>query len=276
MFNSFKVMALASLICLGSLTGTHAVAATSEPAMQDKLKLDIGVFFFDSVDTTIRLDKLGATAGSIGTSIDLSRDLDVSERETAGRFDGYYRFSPHHRIDWSYFSIKRDGTRALSRNIEYGDISFTAGEIVDSFLNTKTGKLAYTYSFHHDDKVELGIGAGLHFSDIEAGIATTVGGKSGNLSATAPLPVFRALLSYHISPKWSVHLIQDTFVLNYDDYRGALNDARIVTEYMAFKKIGFGFGFQRFNMSLEAEKNDFIGRIDNSYNGFLFYVTTQI
>ena len=274
MINRFSAIAALSLICLGALTSPHAAAATSNTDAQDKLKLDVGFFFYRSIDTTIRLDKVGAT-GTIGTSINLSRDLDVSKRETAGRLDGYYRFSQHHRVDWSYFNIKREGTRALSRDIEYGDISFSAGETVNSFLNVKTEKLAYTFSFHHDEKVELGIGVGLHFLDIEAGIATTSGSKIGSLSSTAPLPVVRALIRYQISPKWSVQMIEDSFIINIDDYTGGMNDTRIVTEYMTFDKIGFGFGFQRFTIDLDARKNDFSGSIESTYNGFLLYVTSR-
>ena len=89
-----------------------------------------------------------------------------------------------------------------------------------------------------------------------------------------PLPVASALAGYQISPRWSFMARLDVFALEYKDFKGSMTDIRLVLEHHTFKNVGFGFGLNRFDFNVEASNDDILGEIDNTYNGFLIYVTT--
>ncbi len=49
----------------------------------------------------------------LGTVIDYQRDFGGESGDTIPRIDAYYRFNEKHRIDFTSFSIDRNGTRTL-------------------------------------------------------------------------------------------------------------------------------------------------------------------
>lgn len=221
-------------------------------------------------DTTFRVDE---AEGIRGTTINFKRDLGVSESDDAPRVDGYYRFTPRHRIDFAWFKVEREGTRTLSIDIDFEDETFTVGTQVDSFSKYETLKVAYIYSFHRDKKVEMGIGGGLHIEDIEAGLSADAVGKREDADTTAPAPVASFRLSYNFTPRWSIRWDFDIFFLEEDDFDGSLTDNRLAVEHHTFKNVGFGAGFSRFVLDVETQKDDLIGTIDIIRDGWLFYTT---
>jgi hypothetical protein len=67
----------------------------------------------------------------------------------------------------------------------------------------------------------------------------------------------------------------DFFYLNTGNFEGGLTDLRSTLEHHTFKNVGFGFGINRFdlNLSLEDEDSEFLGDLQNTWSGFLAYVT---
>ena len=137
------------------LTLTLSAAILSLPVLvqaaheklPDRFTARVGVYNVRDADTTYRVDE---AEGIEGTTVNFKRDLGVSESDDAPRVDGYYRFTPRHRIDFSWFKVEREGTRTIDIDIEFEDETFTVGTQVDSFTNLETLKVAYIYSFHHD------------------------------------------------------------------------------------------------------------------------------
>ena len=132
----------------------------------DPFDLSLGSIPSPGTNGSIRLDR---TAGvvTIGTSIDWERDLAGETSMTVPRIDGYYRFAPKHRVDFSWGKIERNGTIATQRDIDFGNVLYPIGTSLTSQLDTETAKLAYTYSFYRNNEIETSISAGLHVTQIE-------------------------------------------------------------------------------------------------------------
>ena len=133
----------------------------------DRFSLKLGTFSVRDANTIVRID---SSQGVLGTVLDFEETLDVDSTTDVARLDGYYRFNPRHRIDFSYFNIERDGSAILLQNVEFSDGTFVAGSRVDTVYNTEIIKVSYSYSFIHVNQFEFGIGAGLHVTKLDLGL----------------------------------------------------------------------------------------------------------
>lgn len=235
----------------------------------DRLSIRVGGFLVRNFDTTMRLD---ATGAPVGTTIDFGNTLGGDSSANVVRVDGYYRFTPKHRIDVSYYRIQREGSRFLDLDIQWGDQNFTANGQFDSEIDTGTLKLGYTYSFYHNDDVELGVSVGLHTSILRASL-TSPTGQSEAESVTAPLPVIGFMMDYHITPRWTTKLSAQYFAFNGLGFRGLLTDAVLATEYRLTRHLGAGIGLNHYANGMEYEGDNVVLTERSAYTGFLAYLS---
>ena len=254
---------------LAATLALPAVVQAEEEPLLDRFRIEIGEFFISHASTSA---ELAARVGPItaGTRIDFDQDLEVSDSETVGRIDGFYRFTPRSRIDFSYFKVDRDGTALTPFDIDFGDISIPAGTAVRSFFDQEVLRAAYGFSFYNVPKVELGLSAGLHISKIGMGIQAPA--KADQAETTAPLPVVGVFFRYNLSPRWRLVSKNEIFFIQTDDFEGSLTDIRFGVEHQTFKNAGFGLGFNRIALSIEADDGEFRGEFDNTLSGFQLYV----
>ena len=134
--------------------------------------------------------------------------------------DAYYRFNPRHRIDFTTFSIDREGSRTLAVDppIDIDDEDFSGGTL-NSEIKYTLYKLGYAYSFYHSSKVELSISAGLNFTQYDLKFSNAAGDKAETAGFTAPLPMFGLRMGYAITPKWSVNYVAESFFIDIRRHR---------------------------------------------------------
>ncbi len=275
-----KTLTTCLFTLLAATLPVSAVAGkvSSKWDLPDRYNVNVGAFFITQADTTLGVRSTAGVA-SVGAGIDFSRNLGVEDRETAGRIDGYWRFTKRSRVDWTYFKYERDGRKVLDIPIDLPPEfpSFGIGDNVVTRYDTEVLKLAYTFSFLNSEKVELGIGAGLHISSIEIEFqdVNDPTNKTALSDFTLPLPVGRIILNYNLSPRWRWTNSVDFFYINTGDFSGSLTDLRSTLEHHTFKNVGFGFGINRFDVDLTLEDPDtgFVGSLNNNWGGFLVYVT---
>jgi hypothetical protein len=247
-------------------------AVAADAAEEDPFNLSLGAYFVTRTNGAIRLDR---TAGlvTIGTSIDWERDLGGETSMTVPRIDGYYRFAPKHRVDFSWYKIDRGGQILTQRGLDFGDVSFPAGTPIDSRLDTETTKLSYTYSFYRTPEIETALSLGLHVTKIDMSLQSAGLGIAEAESVTAPLPVFGFRLDYALTPKWWVRTKYELFFLdNFDTYQGTLNDFTISVEHRTFSHVGFGFGMNRNSLDLEVDDGAKRGAVNTVLSGVMLYV----
>ena len=250
-------------------------ALAADAPEDDAFSLSLGAYFVTRTNGTIRLDR---TAGlvTIGTSIDWERDLGGETSMTVPRLDGYYRFAPKHRVDFSWYRIERGGQVVTQRGIDFGDVSFPAGTPIDSRLDSETIKAAYTYSFYRAPQIETALSVGLHVTALDASLQSAGLGIAEATSTTAPLPVFGFRLDYSFAPRWQVRTKYELFFLdNFDTYQGALSDFTIALEHRTFKHVGFGFGLNRSSLDLEIDDGDKQGSFSTVLSGLMLYMTVR-
>jgi hypothetical protein len=257
-----RIMALAILL--------FPFAALAQDITNDRFTFKVGAFYLEDSDTEIGVRREGAP---IGTSVNFQRDLNVDNDVTTTFIGGYYRFNPRHRVDYEWYEFDRDGSRTITRDFTFRDQVYTLGASVKSSIETSVSKLAYTWSFHHTDDVELGFSVGLYGLKYDISVRNQTATFITEESATAPLPLLGFRLDYTINPRW--HLLFDTEVFYIeidDDINGSLNNNSFALEYRPFKHFTFGLGIDHLSIDLQFDDDDLRWNASDFYRGNHFYV----
>jgi hypothetical protein len=265
-------------------TAAAMLASVPQPALAadmvksievDPFSLSLGAYFVTRTNGSIRLDRSAGPA-SIGTSIDWERDLGGETSMTVPRIDGYYRFAPKHRVDFSWYKIDRNGTVLSQRDIDFGNVRFPVGSAIESQLNTETTKVTYTYSFYRSPEIETALSAGLHVTKMSASLTAAGLGIAESNSATAPLPVVGFRLDYAFTPKWWMRSKYELFFLDsVQSYTGALSDFTVSIEHLTFTHLGFGLGLNRSSLDLEVDDGSKKGSFSSVLNGLMLYAVIR-
>jgi hypothetical protein len=233
----------------------------------ERLKFRVSGFSASS-STEIRLDR---AEGEEGTELDFEDDLGLDDQDFLPSFDASYRFNRKSRIEASFFSLSRDGTRELSRTIDFGDRTFEIGTEIESHFDTDIFRVSYAFSFVNNPQAEFGFSAGLHVLDVGTGISTLGGTLSVEKDAdiTAPLPVVGLHGGYAFSPVVSAWGRSQLFSLSIDRYSGTLLDLYGGLQYDFTPNLGIAGGFQYYHVDVdvEGERGEFVGKMNFDYIG---------
>ncbi|MFC1799494.1 hypothetical protein ACFL2Z_01090 [Candidatus Eisenbacteria bacterium] len=240
-------------------------------------RFDLGVGgFLNAVNSSIMLGAEG-----VGVNIDVEELLGLKSRTTAFRAAGFWRYTENrrHRLELSWFAVRRSTDHVIDRNIDLGDTLFLEGTLIKSSLDIDIIKVAYGYSFFQDDRVDLAVSGGFFVMPLgfEASVTKETTRSTRSADITAPLPVLGFRTDIALTPRWYLRSGFQLFYIEIGDFRGGITDLTGVVEYVPYDNLGFGLGFESFALSVEAQGSDypgidFKGRLDFEYVGLLFYV----
>ena len=251
--------------------------AQASEAAEDKFRIALGGYSVVRYDSTMSLtdETLGA-----GASINPVDAFALDAKQTVFRLDGHYRFNGVHALTYSIYSIKASGNKILEEEFNWLDddgntITIPVGANINTSLDYDIYKVGYLWSFHHTDKVELAVGAGLHITRIAIGLdagGIYTGNETRDIKTTMPMPVFSFSLAYHITPKFQWYLKPEFFVLKFDEWDGIYTDISLGMEYRAFDHVGLGLGLGSNSLNLTVKTSDYTFNYDNRVSGLVFYV----
>ena len=164
-------------------------------------------------------------------------------------------------------------------DFEIGDTLFPVNTVIESSFNLDVIRAAYSYSFFQDERMDLAVSGGLYIMPISFNIrAEGVFEGEEKADITAPLPTLGLRFDFAITPKWFLRNHFDLFYLQIGNFKGSIMSFGSAVEWLPFNHVGFGLGFDSFNLGVEAEDSDsfpgvdFSGNIKFRYFGALLYV----
>ncbi len=249
----------------------YAQTDSSQP--WEKFGVSLGGFVTQS-DTTFQLNSKTLGAGAV---VDLENVLGVEQTFRTGRLDANYRFgdSRRHEIEFHYFSSKREGNKTLDRDVQIGDVNFAQGTGVFTDFELRFANVDYVYNFLMDDRVRLGVSAGLHTTGVKLKVNEAAGPSVEEESFTAPLPMLGLRADVVLTPRWRLKTAINLFYIEYDRFTGKLADTYIGVEYLPWKNFGFGGGINAINYDVEADSDasvaDWDGQLKFQLTGFMIY-----
>jgi hypothetical protein len=244
----------------------HTEAERYSPNLYRQFGLSLGVAAYDNFDTTLRV-----SGEILGASLDLEDFLGVDDSDTIGRIDAHYSFNRRHRIDVSYYDIRRSGSRTIGQDIVIGDETIPAGTI-DTFFNTKIIKLDYRYNFVADYRTVIGASIGAHTMLIDLGVSNEAFAVDSEFDAAAPLPLLGLHAAYALSEKWSLNGSVEFLQFDVDAYRGFINDTRLTIEHDTWEHFGWGIGYNGFTVDGDIDDGRLHADLEYGYQGLMLYL----
>ncbi|ORT52051.1 hypothetical protein ST37_03295 [Vibrio sp. qd031] len=262
-----------------SLIAAAGLFCWSLPAMAEveteKFKLDLGGYLVAHHSTQMFF----TSQYLAGVNLDLQDDFGMETQTRSIRLDGHYRLNPKHKMEFSYYRLHTGSSKVTDRDIDFLDVTFSAGARIDSYLKMDIYKLNYAYSFYHTDKVELSTGIGLHMIKTTSGVSGDftadgeyVVGGTESMNFLAPLPVLGFKMIYSATDKVNVIGALDYFGLNIRDFSGYFTDLRIASEYAAFDNVSIGAGLNFTVLDLAVKKEGKL-KVSQGVSGAMVYLS---
>lgn len=259
-------------LAAGLLLGSAALADDTDPSLlNDPFYLSLGTFVLNS-DTEVRFD--GDTGR--GTPIDWEKTFGGGDL-TRFRIDGHWRFGDtgRHKARFMWFNASRSASRTIQEDIEFGGDLYPVNAKVSSDFSFDIYELAYEYAFLKRDTYEVDGTIGLHLASLGMGLKAKAADSGGALIADvkregtvdAPLPVIGLRGIWQLPHHFWIDAGAQFFSLSIDQYDGSLQDYRVMVNWQPKKWLGFGLGYNQFNVDVDVDGDKFNGNLNWKYNG---------
>lgn len=257
-----------------------ALILASEALSQDAAnppfieKFKVGVGFFSPINNTnIRI---GVT-GNNGSDVDFESDLGFAADVRTFMANGQWRITRRSRLNLAYYQIDRSSTHTLTRDITFGDNTYSINASINAYFNTNILQFSYGYALLSKPKYEAGLLIGAHVVGGEAGMSLNTSGgnisSKGDYGFTAPLPDLGIWGSYAFSDRFYLTGEASYLSMTVNGVTGSIYAYTIGGHYRVVSKLDLFLGFTGLNTHVGIERAKWNGDIKWSYNGPSFAVT---
>jgi len=219
---------------------------------------------------------IAGTEMGLGITIDLEDALGLNTTTFVARGEVDYNFGSRRRshVRLGYFGLIRHADKILESEIEIGDFVYPIGTEVGSKLDLHIIRGLYDYSYYSDERVRLGLSAGLYVLPVNFSIGA---GQVINESATiiAPLPVVGLRNAFYITPRLLLKQNVEVLYVKAAGIEGKITDLNVWVEFNPFKHLGIGLGYNTFRFYFSATDSirrwEFEGSVNTGITGLLLY-----
>jgi hypothetical protein len=258
-----KARVIAALLCAAPL----AAFAANDP-WDAPFSIQIGLMNARA-STNVRLD---ADNGRVGTSLSFEGDLSVQETKSLPAFDVFWRFNPYHALEGSFVSLHRDGERVVTGTINWGELTFPVDTRVQSKFDSDTYRMAYRYSWVHNNGTEWALLAGFHYTKMAVSLAGQNGlVASQEASVKYPLPTIGLRGSGKFADNWRFTGMAQLLKLKIQDYDGELYNFSGGVEWAFYPQMYTGLSYDYYKYALTSTKEHVRGEFDYRFDGPKLY-----
>ncbi len=226
--------------------------------------------FFSNINSKLSRD----TADGIpGFEIDLEDVLNAPDTETAIEGDMIWRIGDHHRLEFGYFELVRDGRATLQDDLEFGDQLFPAGTQIDSSIDYSSLRFGYTFYLMRDSQKELGIMGGLHLTELATDIRADGTPLVEKSRSSTPLPVIGLNGAVFLGDKTSLRARIHIFRTDFDQHEGSLNYAALDLERRFGNSFSVGIGYNFYGVKLSSKDDALNGSLEIRHHGPVLFTS---
>ena len=232
------------------------------------IEIRLGAFFVNADSKVFLTDGVGVA------SVNLESEFALDDSDVAVPFNLLWRINPFHRLELGYFELKRSGAGDLAAAVDIGDVSFPAGEFVDTGFDTRIIRFGYAFSLFHDAQKELAVFGGAHISDIKYRSASDTDDVQADTTAT--LPVLGADLVVNFTDRWSLGAELQFFVSDVNSYSGNLIDFGLSGQYAWLDRLTIGAGYRFYRQDIDSADENFFGDYRFEYRGPFVFINARL
>jgi len=188
--------------------------------------------------------------------------------------------SRRNQLDFSYAGYHREGSTALTREIEIDGVTYPVGADVDTVFDFDLITATYSYAIVQNERMRLALGLGLYVIPLKYNLDIETSGQDTlveGANTTLPLPVIVVRGEFRLVRSLFLNTSIDGIYAEISDFRGAIVNLNLGLEYRPWKHVGIGLGYNYFYAGLEGQGDssypgaDFVGSVTVQYNGLLVY-----
>jgi len=191
----------------------------------------------------------------------------VTDQAYQPRIEIMFRLEQRSRLRVDFFDLRRNGDVFVDRNIQYGNVTFLAGDQVQSSFNWRQMDLTYTYSFLRNERFELGAGVGVNLIEAEASAQIPGTPNRAVFSGATPFATIAVDGTWAISRFWSLNARAQYLDLSTGSVSGALGEYHADVQYRWRRNMAFGIAYDRFLAELNVRDQYPSGILDLMIRG---------
>ncbi|MBW7956701.1 MAG: hypothetical protein H3C68_02300 [Deltaproteobacteria bacterium] len=204
-----------------------------------------GRYWFSDIDGNIRF-----VDGGVGTDIDLVNDLGMDDEDF---IDARITLElGSHRLRYGFMPLKWEGQNTITRNITFGDQTFSASTDVESELRIDYHRLGYQYNIIDTLDNHLGVIFELKYFDTEASLKAPAVPLDETETFKAPIPTIGIAAQASLPLLFSVGGEVTGITLGSDAY---LVDAEASINFEPVPFIVISGGYRLFRLHVEHDSD---------------------
>jgi hypothetical protein len=216
------------------------------------------------LETNIRFESPG---GLLGIKINMEENLGLEKYRVMPMFTATFNIKNRHNLFGMYYGLPRDVYHKTEREFTFQGETVEVGTEIFAYFNTNVYSLGYMYDAVRDSRSQLGFFVNFYILTLRSGVRSSQGLINESFQITAPLPNFGAKAYYKLSKRLGFSGIFSIFFLTVGDYSGAIHHLGGELNYYATRWLELGLGYYLFDLNIEAEKPQFTGMFDYTYQG---------
>ena len=213
--------------------------------------------------------------GAVGVLVNTEELLNLETRNSVWRGSIASRIKKRHYVLFDVFSLNRNASTFLGRDLIIGGDTLKIGENVSTEYDLTFLKLSYTFSFYQSKMVDIGVGVGLHILSTGLKITTEKNEYGGNGNFNLPLPVLTTRLIFAPRKWFKMSSTFNYLYVSFDNFKGSLVENTFAFEFPIWKYLGIGTSFSQFNFRGGALVDKFYGSMAMDFDGVSFYLISH-
>lgn len=269
-----RTFTLGAALLLVAVAFPAAAQDDVHPELNSRWSLDLGVFF------PARSMSLGANVqGFSGRDVDFGRQFDLDRRHETFEIDLQWRFGEKWSLTAQHFRASGGRSEILEEDLEWNGVVFARGSTADASTRFALYRLFFGRSLATIDRVDFGIGAGLHWLEIGAAIEGNIFINNNILlsreavKASSPLPNIGAWYNYSLTPRLALKARADWFSANIDEYDGKLVNLQAALDFAWFRNGGIGLAYNFVELDFNVNNAIWKGTANLTYEGPFAFVS---
>ncbi|MFO1426937.1 MAG: hypothetical protein U1F11_08165 [Steroidobacteraceae bacterium] len=221
-------------------------------------------YYQPSISTDGRFD---ADTGALGTPFNGEQDLGLDDVANQGRIELLFRMRERHRLRADYFKLERFAGSRLTRDINFRNTTYRLGDFVETNFDWRMLGFTYSYSGWRSERLEFGLGLGLHLIEAETRAVVRARNIRESGSGVGVLPTIELDGTWRISRRWSVNGRAQYLKVNASSVDGTFGDYHFDAQYRWRRNVAFGLGYGATRLDAIVTDADLPGQLDISASG---------
>ncbi|MFU8817548.1 MAG: hypothetical protein ACNA7W_19555 [Pseudomonadales bacterium] len=266
-----------ALAWASALTSALALATAwpAAAAAEQGFELHAGATFFDADAgfTSLRADR-----PAVGFDLD-----QLGIERGSGRFFASLSWYLTERwvLQLDTFGFDNDGGRPGELAVDLGGRTITTDVALDGWLEVDLYALNVGYRLHQAGGFELGAGVGVHYVDLDYGLAATLAGDPPGTEVLStrstdrfPAPNLYGWAGYRFNERLRVGLKAGWLDVDYDDLDGRIAFVRSSVQYDFSRRFGIGAGYWVTDFDVDRQRGNRFDSYDVRLHGPQLYLKT--